>query len=166
MRRKTFCTILLALVGGILNTFAYTTAGNGTTYSLSTLSQTDGSDVLRFDDGDEIIYMIMGTVTIAKGDRFVMDDGVTVQFDDNASLVIEGEADFRLTKGSTFDSAFDGGGDVRPVGQMAARLKECLRLGYTDVIVPEGTKTDLPGLKLISVRNVLEASSLIAYPAE
>ena len=80
MRRKTFCTILSALIGGILNAFAYTTAGNGTTYSLSTLSQTDGSDVLRFDDGDEIIYMIMGTVTIAEGDRFVMDDGVMVQF--------------------------------------------------------------------------------------
>ena len=57
-------------------------------------------------------------------------------------------------------------GDVRPVGQMAARLKECLRLGYASVIVPEGTKTDLPGLKLIHVKNVLEASSLIAYPAE
>ena len=57
-------------------------------------------------------------------------------------------------------------GDVRPVGQMAARLKECLRLGYASVIVPEGTKTDLPGLKLIHVKNVLEASSLIAYPKE
>lgn len=123
MKRKTFCTILLALVGGVLNTFAYTTAGNGTTYSLNVLSQIDGSDVIRFDDGDEIIYMITGTVTIAKGDRFVMDDGVTVQFDDNASLVIEGEADFRLTKGSVFDSAFDGGGDVRPVGIQVASEK-------------------------------------------
>ena len=57
-------------------------------------------------------------------------------------------------------------GDVRPVGQMSARLKECLRLGYASVIVPEGTRAELPGLKLIHVKNVLEASSLIAYPKE
>ena len=57
-------------------------------------------------------------------------------------------------------------GDVRPVGQMNARLKECLRLGYTDVIVPRGTRADLPGLRLIPIQNVLEASSLVAYPAE
>ena len=57
-------------------------------------------------------------------------------------------------------------GDVRPVGQMNARLKECLRLGYTSVIVPQGIKTDLPGLQLIPIRNVLEAVSLVAYPAE
>jgi len=57
-------------------------------------------------------------------------------------------------------------GDVRSVGQMNARLKECLRLGYTNVIVPEGVKTDLLGLSLIPVRNVLEAASLVAYPAK
>ena len=57
-------------------------------------------------------------------------------------------------------------GDVRPVGQMSARLKECLRLGYTSVLVPEGVRADLPGLRLVPIRNVLEASSLVAYPAE
>ena len=57
-------------------------------------------------------------------------------------------------------------GDVRPVGQMNARLKECLRLGYTSVLVPEGVRGDLPGLRLIPIHNVLEASSLVAYPAE
>ena len=57
-------------------------------------------------------------------------------------------------------------GDVRPVGQMNARLKECLRLGYTSVLVPEGVRADLPGLRLVPIRNVLEASSLVAYPAE
>ena len=56
-------------------------------------------------------------------------------------------------------------GDVRSVGQMSARLKECLRLGYTNVIVPEGVKTELPGLHLIPVRNVLEAVSMVTYPA-
>ncbi|MBQ3159110.1 MAG: DNA repair protein RadA, partial [Clostridia bacterium] len=57
-------------------------------------------------------------------------------------------------------------GDVRPVGQMNARLKECLRLGYTSVIVPQGVKADMPGLRLIPIQNVLEAASLIAYPKE
>ena len=57
-------------------------------------------------------------------------------------------------------------GDVRPVGQMNVRLKECLRLGYTSVLVPEGVRGDLPGLRLVPIRNVLEASSLVAYPAE
>jgi len=120
MKRKTFFILLLALMGGVASTLAYTTAGNGTTYSLDKLSQIDDSDVLCFIDGDETTYMITGAVTIAEGDRFVMDDGVTVQFDDNATLVIQGEADFRLIKGSTFDSAPGGAGDARPIGIQVA----------------------------------------------
>ncbi|MBQ7277875.1 MAG: DNA repair protein RadA [Clostridia bacterium] len=56
-------------------------------------------------------------------------------------------------------------GDVRPVGQMAARLKECQRLGYTTLVVPQGVKP-VPGLRLIPVNNVLEAVSLVLYPGE
>ena len=106
-KRKVFCLILSALLGGGANSFAYTTAGDGTTYSLQTLSRIDDSDVLCFDDEERVRYMIVGPVTIARGDRFVMDDDVLVEFDDKATLIIEGEADFRLKKGSTFDSAFD-----------------------------------------------------------
>lgn len=56
-------------------------------------------------------------------------------------------------------------GEVRPVGQMEQRLKECLRLGYDTVIVSEGVRAAAPGLKLLRVENILEAVSLIAYPA-
>ena len=37
---------------------------------------------------------------------------------------------------------------------------------FAGMTVPEGVRTDLPGLKLTPIRNVLEAASLIAYPAE
>ena len=119
---RSLVVFLLTFVAGFLNISAYTTAGNGTTYNLEKLSQLDDSDVLRFDDWGKVTYMIVGTVTIAEGDRFVMDDDVLVQFDDNATLVVNGEADFRLAKGSTFDSAFDDN-NATPIGIQIANTK-------------------------------------------
>jgi len=123
MMKKNVSTLLMALILSALHISAFTTSGNGNTYTLDILSENDDSGVIRFDDGDDVMYMISGTVTIAKGDRFVMDDGVRVEFDDKATLVIEGEADFRLTKGSTFDSASDNNDEVRPVGIQVTNTK-------------------------------------------
>ena len=69
----------------------FTTQGDGNTYNLSALSQTIGSGVTY----DNNVYTINGTVTIASGDSFKMDEGVTVHFGNNASLVLQGTADLR-----------------------------------------------------------------------
>lgn len=75
----------------------FTTSGNGQNYSLSILSQTDGSGVTC----NENVYTINGTVTIAAGDSFKMDEGVTVCFANNASLVLQGTADLRCETART-----------------------------------------------------------------
>ncbi len=101
-----------------LNAEGVKTAGDGTTYNLEKLSAMENTGVEKWvdDDNGEVTYMLLANDTIAAGDRFVMDDGVIVMFDDEVTLVIEGEADFQLEKGSTFDSAFDDAGYVSPVG--------------------------------------------------
>lgn len=109
---------MAAMIMTAVNASAFKTAGDGTTYSLQKLSEIEEANIYRYVDEDdgEVIYQIYETDTIAAGDRFVMEDGVTVQFDDDVALVIEGEADFRLAKGSTFNSAFEDADYARPVG--------------------------------------------------
>lgn len=109
---------MAAMIMTAVNASAFKTAGDGTTYSLQKLSEIEEANIYRYVDEEdgEVIYQIYANDTIAAGDRFVMDDGVTVQFDDDVTLVIEGKADFRLAEGSTFDSAFNGADYVRPVG--------------------------------------------------
>ena len=87
------------------------TAGDGKTYTLDLLSQMENTGVDKYVDEDdgEVIYTLLANDTIAVGDRFVMEDNVTVLFDDNVTFVIEGEADFQLTKGDDADY-------VSPVG--------------------------------------------------
>ncbi len=51
------------------------------------------------------------------------------------------------------------GGEIRPVTQMEARIREAARLGYTRLLVPVGTKITPPkGLKLIEVRDISMAT--------
>lgn len=120
MKTTTMTLLFAALVPAAAS--AYKTAGDGTTYTLEKLAQTAGTEIEKYVDEDdgEVIYSIYASDTIAAGDRFVMDDGVTLLFDDNVALVIEGEADFRLQQGSVFDSAFDDADYVSPVGIVIA----------------------------------------------
>lgn len=107
MRNLLIATLLLLFSATTAS--AYKTPGNGTTYTLQRLSEDGASGVAKQNaEGSETTFILTQNDTITAGDRFVMDDGVLVQFDDGVTLVVEGEADFRLTKGSTFDSAFDG----------------------------------------------------------
>ncbi len=69
----------------------FTTPGNGGQYSLATLSQIDGSGVTF----DGTAYTLSGTVTVASGDAFKMDEGVTLLFNKDASLVLQGSSDLR-----------------------------------------------------------------------
>ena len=117
MKRIT-TTVLAAALLMAMPAHAFRTQGNGTTYTLASLSQIEEAEIYQYidDDDGEVIYQIYANDTIASGDRFVMDDGVSVQFDDEVQFVIEGEADFRLEKGSVFESAFEDADYVSPVG--------------------------------------------------
>ena len=86
----------------------FTTQGNGQNYSLATLSQTANSGVTY----NENVFTINGTVTIAAGDSFKMDEGATVAFGNEASLVLQGTADLccesartKLTLADTNDTS-------------------------------------------------------------
>jgi DNA repair protein RadA/Sms len=53
-------------------------------------------------------------------------------------------------------------GEIRSVGQALARVKEAGSLGFESVILPQGNiallqKEDLPGVKLLGVKNIQEA---------
>ena len=111
---------LLAAAAQQMSAEGMKTAGDGTTYTLDLLSQTEGSGVEKHVDENygQVIYILSANDTIAAGDKFVMEDNVSVLFDDNVTFVIEGEADFGLENGATFDSAFAGTALVRPVGIM------------------------------------------------
>ncbi len=53
-------------------------------------------------------------------------------------------------------------GEVRPVNQMEKRIRECVRLGFTDIILPRmDNPPKVPGAKLIPVRNVAEAAAIL-----
>ena len=76
---------------------SFTTQGDGKSYNLATLSQIASSGVT----GNENVYTVSGTVTIVAGDSFKMDEGVTVLFANDASLVIQGTADLRCENART-----------------------------------------------------------------
>lgn len=50
-------------------------------------------------------------------------------------------------------------GELRPVGRTDARLNECIRLGYTRIIMPaaNSARINIPGVEIVSVRSVKEA---------
>ncbi len=72
------------------NAADYQTTGDGSTYTLASLSKIDGSGVVQ--DGET--FTLSNSVIIAKGDKFEMEDGVTVRLGDGVQLKIEGTADF------------------------------------------------------------------------
>ena len=71
----------------------YTTAGDGTTYTFKTLSETAGSGVTQT---DAKTYVIANDLTVAAGDELTLGqdyaDGMTVRFADKVTLTIEGKA--------------------------------------------------------------------------
>ena len=90
--KKTFL-LALAMLSLVCNLQAndYSTPGDGKAYSFETLAGIAESGV-SITDGT---YVVNGTVTIALGDEFVIDNGATVLFADAAELVIKGKADLR-----------------------------------------------------------------------
>ena len=90
--KKTFL-LALAMLSLVCNLQAndYSTPGDGKAYSFETLAGIAESGVSITDGA----YVVNGTVTIALGDEFVIDNGATVLFADAAELVVKGKADLR-----------------------------------------------------------------------
>lgn len=103
----------------------YKTAGDGMEYSFSMLAQLAGTGVEQ--QGDD--YVVSQNLTIAEGDRFRLDDGVTIRFAQNVRLTIEGEADFQQTVGTTFTRATDVdviGASIRIQTTDDINIKKCM----------------------------------------
>ena len=55
-------------------------------------------------------------------------------------------------------------GELRGAAQMETRLRECLRLGYTHVLLPKHARvTKMEGLTLVPVATIAEAAETIRY---
>ena len=54
-------------------------------------------------------------------------------------------------------------GDIRPVPQAEARLKEAAKLGFKQAFIPKGTKAEGAGLKLTEIASVAD---LLAFAPE
>ena len=126
--------LIVSLLLTVLCTTAFaqfTTAGNGTTYNIQNLSTIEEAGITAYEFGGAVpnTYLLSQSITIANGDHFVMDDGACVMFAKNVKLTIEGDADFNLTNGSTFDSTIDNSGTlgaaVRIAGTTTTQFNNC-----------------------------------------
>src|SRR5579862_3881055 len=61
-----------------------------------------------------------------------------------------------LPKDSVFFGEISLSGDIRPVPQADARLKEAAKLGFKSAFVPAGTKADVAGLALTEITSVAD----------
>lgn len=52
-------------------------------------------------------------------------------------------------------------GEIRPVSQMEKRMRECVRLGFTNLILPRADIPAIPGATIEKVRNIAEAVALL-----
>ena len=98
---------LMALIA-IVNCYAedFTTAGDGTTWTMTKLAETEGTGVSK--EGDT--FTLANNVIVAKGDRFEMEGGITVKLEKSVSLEIEGTANLEVpaSKRSLFTRSAEG----------------------------------------------------------
>lgn len=84
--------MMMALVALMTSAYClaedYTTAGDGTTWTMTKLSETEGSGVTK----DGTTFTMANNVLVAKGDAFQIEGGITVQLAKGVSLEIEGSA--------------------------------------------------------------------------
>mgnify|MGYP001083043245 CR=1 FL=1 len=66
----------------------YVTAGDGTEYTLQSLSEISESGVTK--DGND--FIVADNITISEGDKFNIGSGITIKMGDAVQLRIEGEA--------------------------------------------------------------------------
>ena len=75
----------------------FTTSGDGSEYDFEKLSTISGSGVEKADG----VYVVNGTITIAAGDRFKIDNGAAIEFGNDGELVIQGTADLQAESPTT-----------------------------------------------------------------
>ena len=96
--KKTFTLFLIAACAPFMAQAQYTTAGDGSTVTLTSLSQIPESGVTRV--GDHTFEQAV-TVTIAAGDHFQLEDSVTLRMAQDVQLIIEGTANFEVAHYAT-----------------------------------------------------------------
>ncbi len=79
----------------------YTTAGDGTVYTLQQLAQIAASGVTH----DGTTFTMADSLTIAKGDKFTLDSGATLLMGNKVVFNILGEADFAPAEPATISRA-------------------------------------------------------------
>ncbi|WP_339632301.1 DNA repair protein RadA [uncultured Sneathiella sp.] len=77
-----------------------------------------------------------------------------------AAALISSASDIPVPPGSLFFGEIGLSGEVRPVGQTDARLKEAAKLGFTTAIIPAGSKVKGGTVKIIEVEHLREIVSL------
>ena len=122
----------------------FTTAGDGKTYSIQELAGIEGTGIVAWELSGNVppTYQLSQNITIANGDKFVMDDGICLLFERNVTLTIQGEADFNLANGSTFESAYDNSGVLSPGVQ--GYLFDSLLRGGQKKALPEKVQACVP----------------------
>jgi len=73
-----------------------------------------------------------------------------------AAALISSFAGEALPRETVYFGEISLSGDVRPAPQAELRLKEAAKLGFTTAVVAAGTTIEMPGLKLVQVRDVAE----------
>ena len=91
-------TLLLATLTALADT--YQTAGNGTTWTLTKLSEVAESGVTKADN----TFTMTASVEIVSGDRFEIESGVKVMMGDRVQLRISCDADFTADERVLFTS--------------------------------------------------------------
>ena len=77
-----------------------------------------------------------------------------------AAALVSSVSDIPVPPGSLFFGEIGLSGEVRPVGQTDARLKEAAKLGFTTAIIPAGSKVKGGTMKIIEVEHLREIVSL------
>ena len=77
-----------------------------------------------------------------------------------AAALVSSASDIPVPAGSLFFGEIGLSGEVRPVGQTDARLKEAAKLGFTTAIIPAGSKVKGGAMKIIEVEHLREIVSL------
>lgn len=105
----------------------FTTKGDGTTYTIEKLSSIAEANMITWEAEDTPDYMptyeIRQDITIAEGDRFVMDEGIRVLLRNGAMLTIKGEGDLQPGKVTLIDG--DTGGCVRLMSATTTEVANC-----------------------------------------
>ncbi len=79
-----------------------------------------------------------------------------------AAALVSSISDVPVPPGSLFFGEIGLSGEIRPVGQADARLKEAAKLGFTTAVIPAGSKIKDSKMKIIEVEHLREIVSLFS----